>query len=256
MRVNTDGVLLGAWMSLPRGEHLSLLDIGTGTGVIALMAAQRLAAAGGGFLPGSNSVLIDALEIDEESCNDAAENFSSAPWNWERDKISLRVRHCALQNYEQKESRYNLIFSNPPYFIDSLKPPAMARANARHADTLSQSEMIKHTLLLLKDGGKLALVLPAEEGEHFLSKINFLLESATRQAAGQQPLHTPVLVPLRLCKVYTTSRKNPKRYLMEFQLSHTLQSFPVCKTEELVIMDGEDYTCAYKELTKDFYLNF
>ncbi|MEG0378959.1 MAG: hypothetical protein RR614_10825, partial [Eubacterium sp.] len=217
MKVNTDGVLLGAWMTLPQAQTkaphermetpqaqtyspdarmhpphaimedfqhsalIHLLDIGTGTGLIALMAAQRLSQTQNVGI----TTVIDALEIDFESHQDAVENFANSPWKNADGGILLKAQHSSLQQYAQLISstssicnKYDLIFSNPPYFIDSLKSPHKARSNARHTDTLSQSEIIKYSLMLLKEGGRLAIILPAEEGEQFMQKINFLLNTA------------------------------------------------------------------------------
>lgn len=250
MRVNTDGVLLGAWMSLSESGDKAMeriLDIGTGTGVIALMAAQRLAE------QQTPSVIIEALEIDENSYNDASENFINSPWGDDNKEITLKAIHCSLQEYPQSE--YDCIFSNPPYFIDSLKSTIEARSNARHTDTLSQSEIIKYSLISLKEGGKLALILPAEEGEKFLIKINFLLKTALEKPKKYDKTLKSVLTPIRLCKVRTTAKKNPKRYLMEFELV-SIENVRQCVFEELVIIENGDYTLQYRQLVGDFYLNF
>lgn len=280
MKVNTDGVLLGAWMSLPDTVQvpdtspsgaLRLLDIGTGTGVIALMAAQRMAEWSGrcalreqenhpgenmpGDMPGIDKtckfVEIDALETDEDSYRDAAGNFAASPWGDPAGNIKLTARHGALQAYPAvlRGDKYDYIFSNPPYFIDSLKSPQESRSRARHADTLTQSELIKYTGSLLKEGGRFAVILPAAEGEAFLKKTAFILHSLRGRKAG------PVLHPVRLCKVRTTARKSPKRYLMEFLMAESTLCLPLLE-QELVMACAGGYTPAYKDLTGAFYLNF
>lgn len=283
MKVNTDGVLLGAWMSLLWGPEelqfpqpdlqpsqpnsqpshsfaeefiLHLLDIGTGTGVISLMAAQRFAQ-----MQNSNIIaVIDAVEIDMESYKDAVENFANSPWGAEPQNIFLRAEYSSLQQHAQQPSalclKYDLIFSNPPYFIDSLKTSEQARSNARHTDTLSQSEIIRYSRMLLKKGGRLALILPAAEGDQFLQKINFLLQAALKKAEQQQNLQEGVLVPVRLCKVCTTARKAPKRYLMEFEFTTLDLPLPVCTYEQLIMMENNHYTTSYRNLTAPFYLDF
>lgn len=284
MRVNTDGVLLGAWMSLPllsdfrpekevglsgkqpvsqeggRGKFpaelpISLLDIGTGTGVIALMAAQRLAAH---YATGEGTAIapellarIDGVELDEPSWRDAVKNFAASPWGNPQGVICLNAIHAPMQELPERcpNKKYDLIFSNPPYFIDSLKSSGQARSNARHTDTLSQSELIRCVLQLLKPGGKFALILPAEEGELLLEKIEFLVKSA-RSRERENVLH-----PVRICKVRTTAEKPPKRYLMEFVLKAGSYS-EFCLREELPLMENGGYTSVYRELTASFYLNF
>lgn len=322
MKVNTDGVLLGAWMTLPQPQGdlpplridlqqtqvvdlpyspvVHLLDIGTGTGVIALMAAQRVSQMQNNGI----TTFIDALEIDLESYKDAVENFANSPWGSGTGGVILKAEHSSLQQYAQLassisskfssasptslasptysvRSKYDLIFSNPPYFTDSLKAPNKARSTARHTDTLSQSEIIKYALMLLKEGGRLAIILPAEEGEQFMQKINFLLESAHKKIIRRQLERSDcqsveqidqlaglahqsnepalqeegVLAPVRLCKVCTTARKPPKRYLMEFELVAKAAALPIFVNEQLVITKDGCYTATYQELVNSFYIN-
>ncbi|MEG1511605.1 MAG: methyltransferase [Bacteroidales bacterium] len=262
MRVNTDGVLLGAWMRLPQvlvdlsqDKTARMLDVGTGTGVIALMAAQRVSQIQNGRI----TVIINALEIDLESYKEAVKNFANSPWGSGTGSITLKAEYHSLQQYALviaptllANNKYDLIFSNPPYFIDSLKSPVEAKSNARHTTTLSQSEIIRYSTMLLKEEGTLAIVLPADEGEQFLCKINFLLAAACNNKLD----FNPVLVPVRLCKVRTTANKMPKRYLIEFKLTVAINPLPVCVEEELIIMENGNYTLQYKELTCNFYLNF
>ena len=282
MKVNTDAVLLGAWMSVPGGEDaggeavtaedfaavagaapqedatsvdastltesadsrtLRALDIGTGTGVIALMAGQRLAEAG-------VSAHIDAVEIDEDACKDAAANFDAAPWNG----ISFGLHNVPLQEFAGDAEGaggtgcYDLIFSNPPYFISSLKNDSAAKTTARHTDTLSQRELLFYSTPLLKEGGTLAIILPVVEGEELLRKVEFMANAAV--AAGGD---TAALFPSRICYVHTVERKPAKRLMLEF-VKRTPSARPVLQRQQLVMMSGGANTPEYACLVGDFYI--
>ena len=245
MKVNTDAVLLGAWMSLPGGKTLRALDIGTGTGVIALMAGQRLAEAG-------VSAHIDAVEIDEDACQDAAANFDAAPWNG----ISFGLHNVPLQEFSGSGAAgvvagaagYDLIFSNPPYFIASLKNDSQAKTTARHTDTLSQRELLFYSTPLLKESGTLAIILPVVEGEELLRKVEFMANAAV--AAGG---NTAALFPSRICYVHTVERKPAKRLMLEF-VKCTPSNRPTMRREQLVMMSGGANTPEYAELVGGFYL--
>ena len=265
MKVNTDAVLLGAWMSVPGGEDagevdtaddaasagvagsrtVRALDIGTGTGVIALMAGQRLAEAG-------VSAHIDAVEIDADACQDAAANFDSAPW----DRISFGLHNVPLQEFSGSGAAdeaagaagYDLIFSNPPYFIASLKNDSQAKTTARHTDTLSQRELLFYSTPLLKEGGTLAIILPVIEGEELLRKVEFMADVAV--AAGGD---TAALFPSRTCYVHTVERKPAKRLMLEF-VKCAPSNRPTMRQEQLVMMSGGASTPEYAELVGGFYL--
>jgi len=151
MKVGTDAVLLGSWVNVEGAKRI--LDVGTGSGIIALMLAQRT----------DEDVKIDAIEIEKNDAAQASENILSSPWP---DKIS--VRHTSVQEFHT-DLRYDLIVSNPPYFINSLLPPSQERTTARHANDLSFDELISHSLRLLKPEGRLAVILPFAEGNIFKS---------------------------------------------------------------------------------------
>jgi tRNA1Val (adenine37-N6)-methyltransferase len=243
MKVNTDAVLLGAWMGVPGGETVRALDIGTGTGVIALMAGQRLAEAG-------VSAHIDAVEIDADACQDAAANFNAAPWVG----ISFGLHNVPLQEFYGSGAAdgaagaagYDLIFSNPPYFISSLKNDSQAKTTARHTDTLSQRELLFYSTPLLKEGGTLAIILPVVEGEELLRKVEFMANAAVEAS------HT-ALFPSRICYVHTVERKPAKRLMLEF-VKCAPSNRPTMRREQLVMMSGGANTPEYAELVGGFYL--
>lgn len=141
MKVGTDGVLLGAWAEVRPGDR-RMLDVGTGTGLIALMLAQRSAA------------WITAVDIDVECATQAAENFAASPWADRLDAVSV-----AVQRYDPVE-KFDLIVSNPPYYVDSLLSPDEGRNTARHAAGLPFGELAAAVVRLLSPGGRFALVLP------------------------------------------------------------------------------------------------
>ena len=258
MKVNTDAVLLGAWMSVggaagdgndAAGIPLRALDIGTGTGVIALMAGQRLAKSG-------LAAHIDAVEIDEGACKDAAANFAAAPW----EGISFGLLNVPLQKFAGNDATcglYKHIFSNPPYFISSLKNDSEAKTTARHTDTLSQRELLFHSTALLAEGGIFSVILPVVEGEELLRKVEFMAQAAVDMNAGDtQNVWDAVqlaLFPSRICYVHTTERKPAKRLMLEFVKCHP-SARPTLQLEQLVMMSGGVYTQEYTSLVGDFYL--
>lgn len=216
MKVGTDGVLLGAWAHVHREE--TVLDAGTGTGLIALMLAQRT----------HGQAIIDAVEINALAAADARENFKQSPW-----VHSLNLAETSLQHVASDKS-YDLIISNPPYFINSLKPPDTNRGIARHADTLTTQDLLIAADSLLNVSGRLALILPYKEGNSFR-----LLAAAHQFQVTRQ------------CLFYTRSHKPPERWLLE--LSRTPATL---REETLILYEKENqWSEAYINLTKDFYLN-
>ena len=223
MKVNTDGVLLGAAMTiLP--EDRRFLDIGTGTGTIALMAAQR------SFAEVRDDVRIDAIDIDEPSASEAAMNFAKSPWS-----ESLKAHNMSLDDFAvSSESPYDLIFSNPPYFEDSLNAPEERRNNARHTSTgLSYREILDFAAERLSEDGRVSFVLPAET------------ENALCRHARMNGLHL-----FRIVRVRTVPRKAPSRIIAEFSRVRT--DSPEDTT--LTIQDEGKYTQEYLSLMHDFYL--
>jgi len=217
MKVGTDGTLLGAWADVTRCKKV--LDIGTGTGLIALMIAQR-----------NKEASVDAIEIDVDAHKQAAENFTNSPFSKQ-----IRIYHTSLQSYAQKtiEVSYDLILSNPPYFSDSLKCPEKKRSLARHNDTLPLNELIYFSSLLLTANGRISLILPFQ-------KIDELINLANQNK----------LYAIRQTNIIPTLGKQPKRTLVEFSFQKS--SFCI---EELVLEHSRNQrTDAYQKLTQEFYL--
>ena len=238
MKVGTDGVLLGAWAEPAvsiQPSAFSILDVGTGSGLVALMLAQRFPKAH-----------IDAIDIDKAAIEQAAENFAASPWS---DR--LHTFHARLQDWQivhhtssPRTLPYSLIVSNPPYFQNSLKNPDKGRQTARHTDTLSFSELIHHSTRLLSENGILALILPAEA------------ESEVCELAQAEGLSLT-----RITRVYSKESKPARRILLAFEksksrntdISTSLNTAPV---EDTLVLEDEKggRSAAYRELAKDFYL--
>ena len=218
MKVGTDGVLLGAWAQL-RDSDLEILDAGTGTGVIALMLAQRSAETGSRIL---------GIDIDPLSVEEAASNFSNSPW---RERLEARC----LDFRKMEGGHLDLIVSNPPYFVNSLKAPEQRRSTARHTDTLSYRELVESAFRNLSPSGRLAVILPVSESSSFIF-----------EAVGQGFSIT------RKTLVRTTEARPPKRILIEASRKH----FPTKEESILTMQDAAGYTDSYRKLTVEFYLNF
>ncbi len=219
MKVGMDGVLLGAWANATEAKRM--LDVGSGTGLIALMLAQKNA-----------SAEIDAIEIDRDACEEAIFNVQQSIW---KDRIRV---HCqSFQEFVAEiENKYDLIVSNPPFFSNGVKAPDETRAQARHADALPLDVLISGAAKLLNENGQIALILPTEQLQEIenLAKINGLFLS-------------------RLCRV------KPNQVKPDFRILVELANEPVVCQEENLMIEFEkhhDYTPEYLELTKDFYLKF
>ena len=218
MKVGTDGVLLGAWTPL-ENNPFSILDIGTGTGIIALMLAQR-----------SHAEQIDALEIDEDTYEQATDNFENSPWN---DR--LFCFHAALEEFmEEPEDEYDIIVSNPPFFSEDYKSDNSQRNLARFQDAMPFEDLIEAAALLLSENGIFAVIIPFKEEEKFLALA-----------------HEYELYPLKITRVKGTPTSEIKRSLLAFSRNENSE-FPI---DELIIETARhQYTPEYIELTKDFYL--
>ena len=271
MKVGTDGVLLGAWCPLPHRPIASspyrLLDIGTGSGLIALMLAQRLS----NLSPIANNLYtIDAIDIDADAVAQAQYNFEQSPWS-----AQLHAHHSTLQDwhplpitdnrypisdtrYPITELGYSLIVSNPPYFQDSLKNPNAQRATARHTDSLSYEELIMHSVRLLAPDGILALVLPIEAeaeilalaAEYGLSPTHITHVHSKPGKPAKRLLIALTLIANRQAQ-RTSSEANFKR--SEPQAKQTTAKQTTAQLfyiESATSPRSEEYT----ELTKEFYL--
>ncbi len=206
MKVGTDGVLLGAWA--PTGSRI--LDVGTGSGLIARMLMQRCPEAE-----------VEGIDIDEAAVEQACENGVKA--------------FCA--RLQEWQGMYDLIVSNPPYFQNSLKNPDEGRKTARHTDTLSYAELVKHSARLLTEGGQLAVILPAEA------------ENEVRQLAAAEDLFLT-----HVTRVFSKENKKPKRVLLAFQLKIEDLRFEILE-DSLVLEDEKGgRSLPYQNLCRDFYL--
>lgn len=217
MKVGTDGVLLGSWSRVSGCSNI--LDIGTGTGLIALMIAQRNA-----------KVFIDAIDIDEACTVQAHQNVINSPFS---NRIDVHQKSFA-DFIQQVNKKYDLIISNPPYFQNSLKSPNLERSYARHTDMLSFYEILSEGPSLLTDTGRIALILPYE------FKQSVLTHAATAN-----------LFAHRITNVFPVPHKAPKRLLLEFGKHEVL-----CVEQNLTIEHSRhQYSDDFKALTKDFYLD-
>ena len=257
MKVGTDGVLLGAWCPLPIANNQSpitnnqspitnnqspianppyrVLDIGTGSGLIALMLAQRLSSQS----PITNNqspivnrqspiAHIDAIDIDANAVAQAQDNIALSPW-----ENMLHAHHSTLQDWQAEG--YDLIVSNPPYFQASLKNPNQQRATARHTDSLSYEELIAHAARLLKDSGVLALILPIEA------------ESEIRTLAEHNRLY-----PTHITHIHSKPNKPAKRLLIELSKQEQSEEPPI--QTFYIESESAPRSPEYQDLTRDFYL--
>ena len=218
MKIGTDGVLLGAWTPI-ENNPFSILDIGAGTGVIALMLAQR-----------SNAEQIDALEIDEEAYEQSVDNFENSPWS---DR--LFCFHAGLDEFvEEPEDEYDLIVSNPPFYTDDYKSENEQRDLARFADAMPFEDLIEAAALLLSENGVFSVIIPFKEEESFLAL-----------AVAYE------LYPLKITRVKGTPTTEIKRSLLAFSRNENAIITP---GELIIETSRHQYTPEYIELTKDFYL--
>ena len=217
MKIGTDGVLLGAWVDI--ADARSILDVGTGTGLVAIMCAQR-----------NTKAKVHGIDIVEAAATEAKQNMARTAW-CER----LSAEHADIRDYSP-DVRYDHIVSNPPFFLTTLHSPDAARAVARHADMLPYADLVSAAERLLVPGGRLSVVLPTECAATF------------RRVAFER------LWLSRITEVVTREGEAPKRTLMEFRLSDS----PLMPRADSLTIQAKDgsYTEEYCLLTEEFYLNF
>lgn len=219
MKVGTDGVLLGAWAPIDH-KPFSVLDIGAGTGLIALMLAQR-----------SQAEQIDAIEIDENAFEQCVDNFENSPWN---DR--LFCFHASLDDFmdDLEDEEYDLIVSNPPFYSEDFKTENESRDLARFQDALPFEDLVEAASVLLSETGVLAVIVPYKEEVRLITLA--------------EEYH---LFPLKITRVKGTPTAEIKRSLVAFSFAET-HELPI---DELVIeTTRHQYTEDYIALTKDFYL--
>lgn len=217
MKVGTDAVILGSWADVKNSQ--TILDIGTGSGIIALMMAQK-----------NSEAQIKAIDIDENSIIEALQNFKQSPWS-----SRLEAIYIALQNFGLSyENHFDHIISNPPFFIKSTPAPEKARHNARHTDTLSANDFFKYSKLLLTETGKISLIIP------FYSSNDWIKTAENYN-----------LFLSRITNVLSYPDKPIERILIEF--SNKKSSF---EAKEFYIRKGKGlgYSDEHIQLTQDFYL--
>lgn len=229
MKVNTDGVLLGALAGLRRNDA-RVLDIGTGTGTVALMLAQRLSE-----LRAGEHFTVEAIDIDKDSADEAALNFSASPWPG-----CLVASNSSLVEWAEESTslgKYDLIASNPPFFEETLHSPDERKAQARHADSLSWREITDFASARLEDGpdSRLSLILPASQ------------ELPLRRYAAERNLYQQ-----RIIYVRSSDRKPASRIITEFSRQRVPED-DICR-EYLSIHRGSGYSDEYLSAVHDFLL--
>lgn len=215
MKVGTDAVLLGAWVNLHNAA--SVLDVGTGCGIIALMCAQR------------SDANIEAVEIDKNSVNQAKENFTMSPWN-----SRLTAYHESFTAFPSSR-KFDVIVSNPPFFRNSLKPPDALRSAARHDDNLSYVSLIRHSAKFCSATSRLSVIIPYADFGYFtgIAGLNgFWLQRNTM--------------------VCSRPGERAVRCLLEFSTNRC--SAPVTGTLNIRKGQSNDYSDEYIALTREFYL--
>ncbi len=223
MKVGVDGVLIALWTTIP--EVGRILDVGTGCGIISLICAQR-----------SQYADILAIDIDNESVEEAGENFQHSPWS-ER----LQAARLSFEELSREEGEgFDLIISNPPYFDSGVAEPDSRRLTARHQGTLSPGVLLEAASALLNPDGRLSFVVPAEYASDLEAKS---------QKCG--------LIPVRVTFVKGHEKAPVKRALMEFMPQASEKTCVECERNTLTLETSPGFpTDDYRSLGKDFYLKF
>lgn len=220
MKVGVDGVLIGAWGKVTGRNGL---DIGSGCGLIALMAAQR-----------NQMATVDAVDFHLPSGAESFTNFKRSPWSDRLNCYFADINEFASR--EENQNKYNFIISNPPFFSDGIESPSTPREKARHESSLSPAKLIDLADLLLSPGGTVSMILPVSG-----------LPGVEKRAL-ELGFHE-----VRKCFVADRAGKNWKRVMVQYT---NLAGAPT-ETEYLYLKDAEgNYTDQYKKLTEDFYLHF
>lgn len=215
MKVGTDSILLGSWLTINKACQ-SVLDIGTGTGLLALMVAQK-----------SHLVKVTGLEVDEDSYHQAKHNIKHSKWF---DRINL----CLINaNHWESKNKFDLIISNPPYFTPSSNSKNDARNKARHQGTLSLNNLINLWLKFGSNIAEYACVLPTDQA-------NVLIDLCKKSSL--------------YLKKQTFIRSSKQDKIIRKLMLFSKQIVPTEETEICIYNSKRDYTKAYKELTQDFYL--
>lgn len=224
LKVGTDAVVLGSLLELPAGFRFGL-DIGTGTGVIALMVAQKIASQARN--DGNRRWGVIGIDIDGASCEEAAENFANSPW-----AEYLRVEKLRLQDYKPTQN-FDLIFSNPPYFENSLKNPDQRESTARHSDSLSFRDICAFCSEYLSEDGQFWVILPFDQ----------MLNNKRIAASFGLKAYKQVTV-------YSTAKKPAKRAVLAFSRNAT-----TLYSSELILNENGTHSPQYQALTADFLIS-
>lgn len=221
MKVGVDAVLLGSWIDCKSSKRI--LDVGTGCGIIALLLAQR-----------TKEAEIDAIDIDVMSVGEATLNFRISPWS---ERLRIEKKFFPQDVLLSKES-YDLIVSNPPYFLSGITKPTTRREKARHQGSLSVYSLLENAPSILKEGGRLGMIFPKDFLEPIVDKSKengFIIR--------------------RLCYVRDNEKRPEKRVMIDLEKTNGGNSFEMIE-EHLTLFEGSEPSAAYREMCRDMYIKF